>query len=82
MIKLTERQRRTIRRRVATAYRKIEDAYGYLGSVTALLREYGLDTVEAVYHPGDGIVFQEEGDDMTDYNSLDDYLRHLDEDCP
>ena len=78
-MKLSNRQKNTIFRKVDIAERKVQEALTYVDKVTNQLEKYGINNIIAVYHHGDGILFQHDDDPMSDldFQSLVDYLEDI-----
>lgn len=78
-MKLSNRQINTICRKIEIAECKVQEALTYVDEVTNQLEKYGIKNIIAVYHHGDGVLFQHEDDPMSDldFKSLLDYLEDI-----
>lgn len=78
-MKLSNKKIKTINRKIDIAERKMQEALTYVDKVTDLLKKYGICNIIAVYHHGDGVLFQEELDSMSDMDidCLVDYLENI-----
>lgn len=78
-MKLSNKKIKTINRNIDIAERKMQEALTYVDKVTNLLKKYGICNIIAVYHHGDGVLFQPEDDPMSDldFQNLVDYLEDI-----
>ena len=79
-MKLTTKQIKTILHKVEIAERKMNEAAAYVDKVTQQLQKYGAEGIIAVYHYGDGVMFQSEEDYLFDM-TIENLIKKMQEFC-